>query len=78
MPISFIMMIVSIVFYKRRFSASLFALSVFSISQFYMSFLGEGYRDLNKHLFSMNFSFDLSLYLIGCIFIFMLVEKVRR
>lgn len=49
---------------QRRMSGVLFITSSFGVSQFYIAFLGEGYRDMDKHLFGMNFSFDLSLFLL--------------
>tara|TARA_B100000683_G_scaffold272388_1_gene315486 strand:- start:1967 stop:3373 length:1407 start_codon:yes stop_codon:yes gene_type:complete len=51
----------------------LFFLGLFFYSQILVSFLGEGYRDLSKHLFPANFSEDVfwSLLLISlCILIF--------
>lgn len=40
----------------------LFILGGFASSQFYICFFGEGYRDLSRHLFAMNFSFDLMIF----------------
>lgn len=40
----------------------LFILGGFASSQFYFCFFGEGYRDLSRHLFAMNFSFDLLIF----------------
>ncbi|MET1116847.1 MAG: hypothetical protein ABWY08_18095 [Comamonas sp.] len=55
----------SAVFYKNKHARIIMFLSLFSISQLYVSFFGEGYRDLSKHLFAMNFSFDLILFLLS-------------
>ncbi|MBD4744951.1 hypothetical protein GUG21_15685, partial [Xanthomonas citri pv. citri] len=55
--------IASIFIRNNKIKASLFVVSLFGISQFYVSFFGEGYRDLSKHLFGMYFSFDLCLYI---------------
>lgn len=50
------------IFCKRSNMAGLFfLLSSFGVSQFYVAFLGEGFRDLAKHLFAMNFCTDLML-----------------
>ncbi|WP_075180899.1 hypothetical protein [Pantoea sp. 1.19] len=77
-PLSFFLMIVSLVLYKKRYATSLFFLSSLSLSQFYISFLGEGYRDLNKHLFTMNYSFDLIIFISLCMVIKFLFGHVRR
>lgn len=55
--------IISLFFYKSKYAQMTMFLSLFSLSQLYISFLGEGYRDLAKHLFGLNFSFDLILFL---------------
>lgn len=60
-----LVMLASLVLYKKTYSGLLFFISAFGISQFYISFLAEGYRDLAKHLFPMNFSFDLLLFIIA-------------
>ncbi|ECZ7896284.1 hypothetical protein AIA06_02625 [Salmonella enterica subsp. enterica serovar Derby] len=59
----FLFFIASIFIKNTRAKASLFVVSLFGMSQFYVSFFGEGYRDLSKHLFGMYFSFDLCLYI---------------
>ncbi|WP_369787883.1 hypothetical protein [Rouxiella sp. WC2420] len=41
----------------------MFILGVFSSSQLYIAFFGEGYRDMSRHLFAMNFSFDLLIFI---------------
>ncbi|PPC64367.1 hypothetical protein C1Y41_06980 [Pantoea sp. ICBG 1758] len=46
----------------RSMSIPIAFIGIFGISQFYISFLGEGYRDLSKHLFGVSFSFDLMLF----------------
>ncbi|EHJ8134761.1 hypothetical protein KB285_004844, partial [Escherichia coli] len=63
-PVAFIAMIASLIFIRKKYSVAIFTLSAFSISQFYISFIGEGYRDLDKHLFAMNFSFDLMIFIV--------------
>ncbi len=46
----------------RKWSLVLLALAGISVSQFYVSFMGEGYRDFGKHVFLLNYSFDLFLF----------------
>lgn len=65
-PTCMLVMIASLFFIKKRFSGQLFIISSFATSQFYVSFFGEGYRDLNKHIFTMNYSFDLIVFLLLC------------
>ncbi|EDT6521703.1 hypothetical protein AIC99_004592, partial [Salmonella enterica subsp. enterica] len=55
--------VTSVFIKNNKVKASLFVASLFGMSQFYVSFFGEGYRDLSKHLFGMYFSFDLCLYI---------------
>lgn len=52
---------------NKKVRGVIFFLSAFGTSQLYISFLGEGYRDLSKHLFGMNISFDLLLFTVICI-----------
>lgn len=59
-----ITMIISLLLFKSRHSGVFFFISSFGISQMYVAFLGEGYRDLDKHLFGMNLSFDLVVFLL--------------
>ncbi len=73
---AFIVLIISWFFLKSRVAATMFVLSAFSLSQFYISFLGEGYRDLNKHLFAMNFSFDLMMFVLILILFRMITRKL--
>ncbi len=47
----------------RSMSVPVVLVSLFGISQFYISFIGEGYRDLSKHLFGLSFSFDMVVFL---------------
>lgn len=47
---------------KKELAGILFVTSSIGCSQFYMAFFGEGYRDMSKHLFGMNFSFDIILF----------------
>lgn len=55
--------ILAIFFHKSKYAQMTIFLSLFALSQLYISFFGEGYRDLAKHLFALNFSFDLILFL---------------
>lgn len=57
-------MVISLLLFKNRHSGVFFFISTFGVSQMYVAFLGEGYRDLDKHLFGMNISFDLVLFLL--------------
>jgi len=59
---------------RRLFPAALFVMLVF-YSQIYISFLGEGYRDLSKHLSVANLAFDLLLFLL---FAGLVAAVVRR
>lgn len=54
----------SLAFRSDKISGLLFLCCSLGISQFYISFIGEGYRDMDKHLFGMNFSFDMAVLLI--------------
>lgn len=56
--------IFSAFFHKKKYARIIIFLSLFALSQLYISFFGEGYRDLAKHLFAMNVSFDLILFLL--------------
>lgn len=56
--------ILSAFLYKKKYARMIMFLSLFALSQLYISFFGEGYRDLAKHLFAMNVSFDLILFLL--------------
>jgi len=56
--------IFSAFFHKKKYARMIIFLSLFALSQLYISFFGEGYRDLAKHLFAMNVSFDLILFLL--------------
>ena len=71
-------LIASIIFHKRYFSMPIFILSSFSLSQFYISFLGEGYRDLNRHLFSMNYSSDLLFFTLVCLLASFLINLFNK
>ncbi|HCO0785642.1 TPA: hypothetical protein N7J75_003438, partial [Escherichia coli] len=59
-----ILLATSVIIRKRHEMATLFFSSCFGVTQLYIAFMGEGYRDLSKHLFGMNFSFDLSIFII--------------
>lgn len=69
-----IFFIFSIFLRKRENSGIVFFTSAFGLSQFYISFMAEGYRDLAKHIFPMNFSFDLILF----ISIIVLGQKIMK
>lgn len=60
----FLIFIFSIFFRNNDYAKLMLFLSSFALSQLYISFLGEGYRDLAKHLFALNVSFDLILFLL--------------
>lgn len=64
LPILFLIFPLSILFRKKENAGVFFIASSFAISQFYIAFFGEGYRDLSKHLFAMNFAFDLMVSVI--------------
>ncbi|MDE9543720.1 hypothetical protein [Xenorhabdus bovienii] len=59
-----IVFILSIIYRKNNISPCFFILSSLGISQFYVSFFGEGYRDLSKHLFALNYSIDMILFIL--------------
>lgn len=58
------MMVISLLLFRMRKSGVFFFISSFGVSQMYVAFLGEGYRDLDKHLFGMNIAFDLVIFLL--------------
>ncbi|EIY2722213.1 hypothetical protein MMK92_000280 [Escherichia coli] len=58
------LLLVSIIKRRMNVMTPLFFTSCFGVTQLYIAFMGEGYRDLSKHLFGMNFSFDLSIFII--------------
>ncbi|ELY5854387.1 glycan biosynthesis hexose transferase WsfD [Cronobacter malonaticus] len=65
-----------LVFRKARsMSMPLVIVTLFGISQFYISFIGEGYRDLSKHLFGLAFSFDMVVFLSVSSLIYILKGK---
>lgn len=66
----------SLAFRSDKISGLLFLCCSLGISQFYISFIGEGYRDMDKHLFGMNFSFDMAVFLLT-VSIFSLLKKKR-
>ncbi|MDU4942345.1 MAG: hypothetical protein E6X23_12500 [Mixta calida] len=59
----------------RKMAVPITFVGIFGISQFYISFLGEGYRDLSKHLFGVSFSFDLMLFMVASFVIANLMKK---
>lgn len=67
-------LVFSLVFRSDKISGIIFLCSSLGISQFYISFIGEGYRDMDKHLFGMNFSFDMAVLLITAS-VFSLIKK---
>ena len=71
--ISFLITITSIFLYRVPNAKLLFILGGFSSSQFYVTFFGEGYRDMSRHLFAMNFSFDLLIF----VSLLMIIEGIH-
>lgn len=63
-PLLLIAFIISLVYRKSKLSGAVFIITLYGMSQFYVSFLGEGYRDLNKHLYGMNSCFDVLIYIL--------------
>lgn len=57
----FIILLISVFIKDRRLITGVLTLNAIFYSQIYISFLGEGFRDLSKHLFLSNFSLDLML-----------------
>ncbi|CDH25639.1 hypothetical protein [Xenorhabdus bovienii] len=55
-------MIIPLFFRGQNFAGTFFILGCLGVSQLYISFIGEGYRDINKHLFGMNLSFDFIIF----------------
>lgn len=62
----FISMVLSIFLKNEYYRQVIFFISSFGASQLFLAFLGEGYRDLSKHLFGMNISFDLLVFTVLC------------
>ncbi|KAB7896724.1 hypothetical protein GA565_12470 [Rouxiella sp. S1S-2] len=71
--ISFLITLTSIFLYRVPNAKLLFILGGFSSSQFYVTFFGEGYRDMSRHLFAMNFSFDLLIF----VSLLMIIEGIH-
>ncbi|CNE13835.1 hypothetical protein [Yersinia kristensenii] len=61
----------------RNYLVPITFVSMVGISQFYISFLGEGYRDLSKHLFGLSFSFDLVVFIAISALIAKLFKKLQ-
>lgn len=76
LPVLFLALALSIILRKKRTSGACFILSSFAITQFYISFMGEGYRDLAKHLFAMNFAFDLMVSIFAVICAANVINKI--
>lgn len=76
LPTLFFALSLSMLLRKKRTSGACFILSSFAITQFYISFIGEGYRDLSKHLFAMNFAFDLLVSIITTVCVVNVINKV--
>ncbi|MCP9661570.1 hypothetical protein NNB68_21880, partial [Escherichia fergusonii] len=70
----FISLILSLFLKNEYFRQVIFFISSFGVSQLFLAFLGEGYRDLSKHLFGMNISFDLLIFTALC----MLLKVKKR
>lgn len=75
-PVLFLVLLISLTFYRHKSSGMYFIAASFGMSQFYISFLGEGYRDMAKHLFGMNFSFDIILFML--ITTFLSINNIRK
>lgn len=73
-----VLTLVGLFFYRNINFRIIIFLGVFAISQVYVSFFGEGYRDLSKHLFAVNFSFDLMLFFLAIVFFSWAAEKASR
>ena len=76
-PVLAILMLGSMFLIKQRLSGSIFIISSFGISQLYISFLGEGYRDINKHLVGMNYAFDLILFMLSIWVLTLVITTIR-
>lgn len=76
LPFLFLALSLSILFRRKNVSGVFFILSSFAITQFYISFIGEGYRDLSKHLFAMNFAFDLMVSIIIVLGVVKIINKI--
>ncbi|MGX7614637.1 hypothetical protein ACWNMU_09585 [Escherichia fergusonii] len=70
----FISLILSLFLKNEYYRQVIFFISSFGVSQLFLAFLGEGYRDLSKHLFGMNISFDLLIFTAFC----MLLKMKKR
>ncbi len=63
-PISIILIAITFLITRNKNYLIISSLTfMFLISQLYISFFGEGYRDLSKHLFGMAFSFDAIIFI---------------
>lgn len=69
-----IVMLISLISFRNSRAGIFFFLSSFGVSQMYVAFLGEGYRDLDKHLFGMNIAFDLVAFILAAISVVWLVQ----
>ncbi|WP_265434865.1 hypothetical protein [Aeromonas salmonicida] len=76
LPALFLVLPLSIILRKKRTSGACFILASFAITQFYISFIGEGYRDLSKHLFAMNFAFDLMVSILTVVCVGNVINKI--
>ncbi|BBT22125.1 MULTISPECIES: hypothetical protein [Aeromonas] len=75
-PISIILMLALLIFGVVKpnvWLAIFWGLSTLTVSQAYISFFGEGYRDLSKHLFPMQYTFDFMLVVL----IFTLLSRFK-
>ncbi|HBB9940451.1 hypothetical protein ABHD31_03695 [Enterobacter cloacae] len=59
-----LLLTIFVIFKLRDLAAAFIFLSILFYSQIYISFLGEGYRDLSKHLFLSNLCFDIMVVLL--------------
>lgn len=76
LPVLSLILTLSIILRKKRTSGACFILASFAITQFYISFMGEGYRDLSKHLFTMNFAFDLIVSILATACVVNVINKI--
>jgi hypothetical protein len=64
LPIMFSLLLLGGILLKveRKWSLVLLVLAGISVSQFYVAFIGEGYRDFGKHVFLLNYCLDVFLF----------------
>lgn len=77
-PALALFLILSLVLAKINGAGVYFIISAFGVSQLYISFLGEGYRDINKHLIGMNYAFDLLLFMLISMTLSLLLMQLKN